>query len=256
MTTRRTRLITATVLLAAGWLSPAHAADPRRLVQAYLSDLGATDYTMKLIDESYVSATFPGTSFVAMWFQQWPVLPAMPPGDLALSNIFVVQNGQVSYLTGPDELEEFFADQLLPIQRPHEARDAVRAWLRLSAEFSQDGYYHFSRPDAQATDGLALGEILVVQGGTGHIRVAMTFDAAGQLTGVDEKRKIRRGVRPICQATKLLDPDPLVRRMAEQDLRVMGRTARNYLDQQRARATPALQRAIDQLWKRILEDER
>jgi hypothetical protein len=76
------------------------------------------------------------------------------------------------------------------------------------------------------------------------------------LTSVSEDNQIRRGPRPICQATKLLDPDPVVRKMAEQDLLIMGRAARGYLDEQRARATPALRKAIDRIWERILEGDR
>jgi hypothetical protein len=44
--------------------------------------------------------------------------------------------------------------------------------------------------------------------------------------------------------------------MAEQDLLIMGRAARGYLDEQRARATPALRKAIDRIWERILEGDR
>jgi hypothetical protein len=43
----------------------------------------------------------------------------------------------------------------------------------------------------------------------------LTFDGGGKLARVAEGGKLRPGPRPICQATKLLDPDPLVRRMAE-----------------------------------------
>jgi hypothetical protein len=71
-----------------------------------------------------------------------------------------------------------------------------------------------------------------------------------------ERRAIHAGVRPICQATKLLDPDPIVRRMAERDILVMGRAAKAYLDEQRARATPALRQAIDRMWKRIVAESR
>jgi hypothetical protein len=243
------------LLLLAGWPALAQAVEPRSIVQAYLEELGATGYSMETIRAPYLTATFPGIEFVGVWFQQWPVAVA-PPADLAPSNVFVLQGDQISYLTSPDDLEDFFETQLMPRQRPREIKEAARAWLRLSAEFSLDGFYQFSRPEAQPSEGLASGEILVLQGGTGHIRVSLTFDAAGQLTGVYEKRKVHRGVRPICQATKLLDRDPLVRRMAEQDLLVMGRAAKTYLDQQRAKATPALKQAIDQLWKRILEEGR
>jgi hypothetical protein len=73
---------------------------------------------------------------------------------------------------------------------------------------------------------------------------------------ISEKGALRAGVRPICQATKLLDSDAIVRRMAEQDLLVMGRAAKTYLDQVRATAGPKLQRAIDHIWQRILEEGR
>jgi ABC-2 type transport system ATP-binding protein len=55
---------------------------------------------------------------------------------------------------------------------------------------------------------------------------------------------------------KLLDPDPVVRAMAEQDILVMGRTAQEYLAEQRAKAPPELRQAIDRLWRRILEEGR
>ena len=44
--------------------------------------------------------------------------------------------------------------------------------------------------------------------------------------------------------------------MAEQDLLVMGRAAKPYLDQVRAAARPKLQQAIDRIWQRILNEGR
>ena len=82
----------------------------------------------------------------------------------------------------------------------------------------------------------------------------MDFDSDGVLVGVSETRDVRPGVRPICQATKLLDADPLVRRMAEQDILVMGKSAKAYLDEQRAKAKPELRAAIDHIWKRIVDE--
>ena len=84
----------------------------------------------------------------------------------------------------------------------------------------------------------------------------MILGAAGSFVNVLEKSAIRAGVRPICQATKLLDPDPIVRRMSEQDLLVMGRAAKPYLDQIRATARPQLRQAIDRIWQRILTEGR
>jgi hypothetical protein len=84
--------------------------------------------------------------------------------------------------------------------------------------------------------------------------VTLTFGADGQLTGASYESKLRPGPRPICQATKLLDPDPIVRRMAEADLLYMGLAAREYLLDRRALAGPQLRRAIDRLWQRIEQE--
>ena len=103
---------------------------------------------------------------------------------------------------------------------------------------------------------VASGKMVVMQGGNGAIDAKLTFDPDGALTKVEEVSKIRAGPRPICQATKLLDSDPIVRRMAEQDLLIMGRAARAYLDEQRGKASPELRRAIDRIWQRILEQDK
>jgi len=91
---------------------------------------------------------------------------------------------------------------------------------------------------------------MVMKGGNGEINVTMTF-ADGKLTKVADSSKIRPGPRPICQATKLLDADAIVRKMVEQDLLIMGLAAKEYLDEQRAQAGPELRQAIDRLWQRI-----
>ena len=85
--------------------------------------------------------------------------------------------------------------------------------------------------------------------------MTLTFDQSGKLTRVQQTNKVKPGVRPICQATKLLDADPLIRAMAEQDLLVMGRAVKPYLDEQRAKARPELQKAIDHIWQRITEED-
>ena len=51
-------------------------------------------------------------------------------------------------------------------------------------------------------------------------------------------------------------PTRSVRRMAEQDLRIMGRAARYYLDEQRAQAAPELRRAIDRVWRSMVAEDR
>ena len=99
----------------------------------------------------------------------------------------------------------------------------------------------------------ATSKAVVMQGGNGELTATLTFSADGKLTSFDDNHKIKPGPRPICQATRLLDPDPIVRKMAEQDLLYMGLAARDYLREQRAKASPELRRAIDRLWERIVE---
>src|SRR5262249_38494342 len=99
----------------------------------------------------------------------------------------------------------------------------------------------------------AAGRAIVMQGGNGELAATLEF-VDGKLAAVTESAKIRPGPRPICQATKLLDPTPIVRKMAEQDLLIMGIAARSYLMEQRGQARPELREAIDRLWRKIEEN--
>ena len=231
--------------------------DPVKLVNEYLEQRGASGYTIAPITDAYVARTFPETDFLAVWFRQYPVA-VQPPEGLAAANVAYVQDREVYFLTDPDDLEGYFFAELGPVANPDETADAGRTWLRLSEEFSQDGFYAFGAPEVKViptrSGGFVSGRVKVAEGGKGSLQAHLLFDPLGRLVHVAEKRAIRPGVRPICQATKLLDADPLVRRMAEQDLLVMGRAAKGYLDVQRARARPELRQAIDRVWKRIVDE--
>jgi len=237
-------------------------ADDQQLVVDYLDSIGAESeyYRIYPIAEDYVDRTFPNASFFAVQFFQFPY-SAYPPDPLENpSNVFIVLSGNVSFVDDTDGLQAFFASQLTPVPDPDPARDAGSTWLRLSEEFKQDLFFTFSDPAVEYTPtlsgALVTGQVLVLNGGTGSIDMKMTLDAAGGLVDVQESNSVVRGVRPICQATKLLDRDPIVRRMAEQDILVMGRAAKSYLDVQRAKARPALKRAIDRIWARIVAEGR
>ena len=109
--------------------------------------------------------------------------------------------------------------------------------------------------DTAGDDVKAIGRALVMQGGNGEINATLRFEQ-GKLAKATESAKIIPGPRPICQATKLLDADPIVRRMAENDLLYLGDLVKDYLDEQRAQATPELQRAIDRIRQRIEKQRR
>jgi hypothetical protein len=240
------------------WPPPARAADSKALVEEYLASRGAVRYTVTAITANYVNASLPNRDFFEVTFLEYPVGVPIPEG-LSLSNVFVVQNGTVLALVHPANLRAFFFAHLAPVRTKQQAQNAGTTWLRLTETFSQDGFYSFASPQVKVIISNArfvvIGNVAVEAGGKGNIGVKIAFAKGGVLSGLTETRAVRPGVRPICQATKLLDPDPLVRRMAEQDILVMGKSAKAYLDSQRAKASPQLKTAIDRVWKRIVDEE-
>lgn len=215
------------------------------------------------LSDAAVGGAFPQHQFYVLRFLQYPVARPVPK-SLGANNLFVRKpGGALEHVRDADGLEAFFRAALGPLTNKAEARVAVEAWLRLAQEFYQDGFFLFSIP-ADSTDvtsaadgGLrATGKAVVVPrgGNEGEIEASLTFDRQGALMQVSRSGSVRQGMRPICQATKLLDPDPVVRSTAERELLVMGRAAKPYLDAQRATASPILRRAIDKAWQRILAE--
>jgi hypothetical protein len=222
---------------------------------------GITGAVVRPVTDDFVGRTFPSFSFFGVIFRQYPVAVQCPVAmGLKCANLFVVQNSQVDFLSTIEDLKFFFAANLgsLPIQDA--ATDAAGTWLRFSEELKQDLFYTFSPPVISYTPRsdliLLRAQASVAAGGDGVIDVLMMLGAAGSFVNVLERSALRPGIRPVCQATKLLDRDPIVRHMAEQDLLVMGRPAKPYLDQIRATARPKLQQAIDRIWQRILTEAR
>jgi hypothetical protein len=218
-------------------------ADDQRLVEDYLNSRGVIGAVVRPIVDDYVARTFPNFSFFGVIFRQYPVAVTCPQGqDLKCANVFFVKDGHVDFFSTLPDLKFFFATQLGPVPSADGAIDAASTWLRLSEELKQDLFYGFSAPEISYTPRDDITQVRglasVISGGEGHIDMVMTLGTAGSLVLISERSTIRPGVRPICQATKLLDRDPIVRRMAEQDVLVMGRAAKPYLDQVRANSPP------------------
>jgi hypothetical protein len=250
----------AAVLLALSSVITARA-DDQQLVADFLDNLNVHGYMIRPITDDYVGRTFPNFSFFGVIFPQYPVARLCPGQQgLECSNIFFVQDEAVGFVPNISELKTFFSQQLFPIQSEDAANDAGRSWLRFSDELKQDLFFVFSSPAVEYTptaDGATVaGQVVVTAGGRGEIDMTMILDASGTFVGVWETSTVLPGVRPICQATKLLDRDPIVRRMAEQDILVMGRMAKPYLDEIRAKAKPKLKQAIDRIWRRIVDEGR
>jgi hypothetical protein len=235
----------------------------RKRVEEELAQLKGAGARVEPVAGDALDRAFPGSVFVSALFRQYPVA-RIAPAPLKASNLFAVPKGEgkPQLLTDAAGLKEFFRTNLKPVPDADGAKDVARAWLLLSPTFVQDGFYRFSlledtvRAAADGAGITATGKVVVMAGGNGSIDVKAVFDRSGKLTELEQKVDVRPGPRPICQATKLLDPDPIVRRMAEQDLIIMGRCAKPYLDEQRAAATPELRRAIDRIWERIRDSDR
>jgi hypothetical protein len=252
-------------LLLLAFALPARADDKAvKAVEDELAKLKGPKTTPKAITDKALTDAFPKHSFCAVLYRQFPVAVA-PPEKLKPSNVCVIDaDGKVTFLNNTEALTKFFVENLAPVKTDDAAKTATKAWLRLVEEWVQDGFYSFDIPDSSLVSrelgkGLKAAGKAVIKpemGNMGELTATLSFDEAGQLTKVDETNKVVRGIRPRCQATKLLDADPIVRAMAEQDILVMGQKAKGYLDEQRAKATPEVRRAIDRLWQQILDEGR
>ena len=231
-------------------------------VQDRLEELKGTGAKVEALRDDTVAAALPGHLFFTALFRQYPV-GRMPPEPLKVQNLFVVNpKGELKVVTDAKGLEDYFKAALAPAKEEAAVKTAGLAWLRLAQEFSQDGFYQFktveegTKVTAEKEGKKVVARTAATQGGTGEVSIEMTFDADGKVAKATVTSALKQGPRPICQATKLLDPDPLVRRICEQDLLIMGRPAKDYLDEQRAKANPDLQKAIDRIWQRIVEENR
>lgn len=226
-------------------------------VKAHLEKLKGAHAGLFYKDESSLKKIFPEHQFIVARYRQFPIARVLPEG-LHASNVFAVDKKEQKVQLVPDakSLESFFKNNQVPVKDEATAKTSLAAWLALAQEFLQDGFYKFEvlekefsseRNEEIVSVG---GRAMVTQGGKGKLGAVLAYKD-GKLTKATETAQIMPGPRPICQATKLLDRDPIVRKMAEQDLLFMGLPARDYLMEQREMAGPELREAIDRMWRRI-----
>ena len=237
-------------------------AKAEKAVNDDLARLKADGANVQQVKDEAVNRAFPKYVFFGAFFRQFPVARVTPEG-LSASNLYAVgPDGKPQLIQEAKQLQEFFKANLAPYKGEDQAKDAARAYVRLTEELHEDGFFKFELQDdstkvGPSKDGsTATARAIVTAGGNGEITALLGFEPNGTIQSVEEKVTLKPGPRPICQATKLLDADPIVRRMAERDLLIMGRAAKPYLDEQRTKATPELQRAIDRVWRQILEEDR
>jgi hypothetical protein len=231
---------------------PENVEKAKTLIADHLKTIKGQNGQILWIDDKALAQAFPKQLFFAVRFRLYPVAMQIPEG-LAASNVFVIEGDKFKHIKNAKALEEFFRNHLPPVKAgdTQAGMQAVKAWLTLSQEFVQDGFYKFQIGDGKSSGNSYESQAVVMAGGNGDITARLEFDKDGKLVSAAETAKIKPGPRPICQATKLLDADPVVRQMARQDLLYMGLAAHDYLMEQRAVAGPALQRAIDRVWAQI-----
>jgi hypothetical protein len=225
-------------------------------VRKFIDEKGAKGGGEILVkSEDAVKKSLPDYIIVNARFRQFPVARILPEGMRA-SNLFAVKDGKVEHLKDVKGLEKFLQAHQSAVKSAKDAETLLAGWLTLTQEFHQDGFFKFEVLQKEfAVEGKdepkVSGRLMVMSGGNGSLSADLWIDKNGRLAKVEEKSAIRPGPRPICQATKLLDADPIVRRIAEQDLLIMGMAARDYIMEQRDRATPNLREAIDRVWGQI-----
>ena len=207
-------------------------------------------------------------TFHTVHYMEFPVA-RMAPKPMAMRNVFSVDSKcNVALYTKREDLRKVFPPMVKPVNKPNMKVLAI-GWLRVSTEFSQDGFFQFLFDEKNlslAANGngyvmTAVAPVVEKGGDRGKLTATLTFVPAQEmgtfkLVSIVEKDTIQAGIRPICQATLLLDDNPLVRRIAERDLLVMGKSAFPYMKEQMAKASPELRKEIERVWKRIENGER
>ncbi len=148
-----------------------------------------------------VAQTFPAYLVLAVRFPQYPVA-IRPRAPLKPQNLFIVdKNGELDQVTDFKGMEDFFRAHTGLVLKESKARQVARAWLAMSQELSQDGYFTFQKTVKAGQGKLgpkATGKATVKpeMGNKGAIEVTLTFDIDGSLDRVEETKHLRPGRRP------------------------------------------------------------
>jgi hypothetical protein len=256
-----TRILAACAVVALACGS-ARSDDAKDRLTAFLTEIKGAD-AGRISELTDGAATFPDHTLFAFVFPQFPVAREAP-APFKAGNVIAIpkkKDAKPVVMTISQDVENFFKASARPVKTEAEAQEAVKFWARAHAELNQDGFYMFTvkaEPAKILEEGINVTAAAVADqknGDSGEVKATITFKD-GKLGDVTTKKNLKAGMRPRCQATKLLDPDPIVRGMAEDAIRFMGRSARPYLDEQRAKASAELREAIDRAWRKIEEEGR
>ena len=165
---------------------------------------GAQGGQIIAIDDDPVGQVLPFDRFYVLHFRRYPVAPALPE-SLTYNNLLVVHaDEQVELIRDSSALEGLFRSQVRSVTSELQARNTVKAWLRLTQEFHQDGFFQFSTPDAsllvlpqrKGIRASGKAEVTPDYGNSGWIAISLSFDDDGKLTDIKETPNVIAGRRP------------------------------------------------------------
>src|SRR5262245_21253837 len=179
-----TLIVGAARIVAGGEKSrPKEAVDKaQRVVSEQLDKIKGRHGQIVYLDDPSLAGSFPDDVFFAVRYRQFPVARQLPEG-LRASNVFVVRkDGKLVHVKDNRALERYFNDNEKPVKDADRAGTALAAWLILTQEAHQDGFFKFEVNKKNFTvdkDGdaiKAIGRALVMQGGNGEINATLRFE--------------------------------------------------------------------------------
>lgn len=221
------------------------------------------------VDISWVSTpsftSKSGSHWYSVHYREFP-MAVRPPDPMNPRNLVVESKSKTLHFGTRQELDKLARDMFRPVRR-EDLTDFALDWLRVSSVFSQDGFFEFQfkkfnikvKDAGRACQVDAESPVVEKAGDTGKLRCTLSFNLTDEgyvLVSVKDDDTVVPGIRPICQATLLLDQNPKVRKIAERDLLVMGRAALGYLEEQRTHATGDLRKEIERVIKKVRRGER
>ncbi len=184
---------------------PEALAKAKDLVSKELTKQNANAGRTLPVQSDAVSKVLADYQFVGVVFSPYPVARPAPKG-FKQGNVYAVsKDGTLTLMTTAEELQKFFAEHAAPAKDEKPAKDALAAWLRLTQELSQDGFFEFAvdadslkvEKGKKGLEATGINAVKPKNGDKGEIKAVLTFDADGKLTKVDETRNVQAGNRPI-----------------------------------------------------------
>lgn len=169
-------------------------------VTEFLRQHKATGGDVQAKSDPALAKVFPDDAFVVVRYRQYPVARLIPEG-FKPSNVLVVSKDKtVSRLKDVKEQEKFFREHAAAAHTANELKELSAAWLTLSQEQHQDGFFKFEilQKDFEYNKERTRvrGRAVVMQGGSGELTATLDLDD-GKLAKVSETATIRPGPRPI-----------------------------------------------------------